>query len=319
MTGEAEELIHAHLDGMIDPASEAALSAWLAASPEKARFFATTALLHDRLRHLLVAQRELASEQTTNTAPVEPARQSRHFRVRSFLLVGSLVVSVVVLMVMLPVPGPVSAAAELDRLIDAPAPIGDRTYRITSRDPVPDVGDDRQPPLDGAVLYVRNPDNYVLVRRFPDGRPFITGSDGERGWSVKPDGAVRVSGDPLRFRGPLPGNQYGIPFIDPRSDLRHLRDAYAVSTLRPAGVGRWGLLFEKRSAEYRGPRRVEVWYDPQTRVVHRMEFDGLPACPRRAEGGIGRVDRTTRFGAGLLESSESPWSRPKGHRGGLRC
>ena len=63
------------------------------------------------------------------------------------------------------------------------------------------------------MLYVRNPDSYVLVRRFPDGRPFITGSDGERGWSVRPDGAVRVSGDPLRFRGPLPGNQYGIDYM----------------------------------------------------------------------------------------------------------
>jgi hypothetical protein len=190
-----------------------------------------------------------------------------------------------VLAVWLSVPPTVSAAAELDRLIEAPAPVGDRTYRITSREPPPDVGDDRQPPLDGAVLYVRNPDNYVLVRRFPDGRPFITGSDGERGWSVKPDGAVRVSGDPLRFRGPLPGNQYGIPFVDPRSDLRQLRDAYTVSPLPTAADGLRGLGFEKKTQEHRGPRRVEVWYDPASRVVRRMEFAGLP----RARGGPNAV------------------------------
>lgn len=286
MSGETQELIHAHLDGTLDPAGEAVLGAWLAASPENARAFAAVALLHDRLRNVLVADRELTAGPATPGERAEPARRPRAFRLRSLVVAGSVVAAAaVVLIVSLSLPAPVNAAAELDRLIEAPAPVGDRTYRVTSRDPVPDVGDDRQPPLDEAVLHVRNPDSYVLVRRFPDGRPFITGSDGERGWSVKPDGAVRVSGDPLRFRGPLPGNQYGVPFIDPRSDLRQLRDAYVVSTLPAAADGLRGLGFEKKSQEHRGPRRVEVWYDPRTRVVRRMEFEGLP----RARGGPSAV------------------------------
>jgi hypothetical protein len=285
MTGAMEDLIHAHLDGSLDPAGEAALGAWLAASPENARAFAAVVLLHDRLRNVLVADREVTAETAKSAELAEPAQPSRVFRLRSLAVAGAVVAAVaVVLVISLSALTPVTAAAELERLIDAPAPAGDRTYRITSRDSVPDVGDDRQPPLDGAVLHVRNPDSYVLVRRFPDGRPFITGSDGERGWSVRPDGAVRVSADPLRFRGPLPGNQHGLPFVDPRSDLRHLRDAYAVTALPGAG-GLRGLAFEKRSAEHRGPRRVEVWYDPRTRVIRRMEFEGLP----RARGGPSAV------------------------------
>lgn len=43
MSGGMQELIHAHLDGTLDPAGEAALGAWLAASPENARAFAAVA------------------------------------------------------------------------------------------------------------------------------------------------------------------------------------------------------------------------------------------------------------------------------------
>ncbi|MFM8273334.1 MAG: anti-sigma factor family protein, partial [Gemmata sp.] len=273
MTGEAEDLIHGHLDGTLSPGDEAALNAWLTADPANARVFAAVSLLHDRLRDVAASGSEGGAVRPAPAARPRPAGAGRRSpRWRATAVVSLAVAAAGVLVVWLSPPAPLSAAAELDRLIDAPAPAGDRTYLITGRDYRPDAGDPKQPPLDGAVLHVRNPDKYVLVRRFPDGRPFITGSDGERGWSIRPDGPVRVSGDPLRFRGPLPGNQHGIPFIDPRSDLLQLRDAYGVSTLPAAADGLGGLAFEKKSQEYRGPRRVEAWYDPGTRVVHRMEF-----------------------------------------------
>lgn len=279
MNGGLYDLIHSYLDGTIEPAGEVALGEMLAASPENARAFAGVALLHAQLRNTFAADRTVPE---TVASRAEPAKRS--ISGRSLMAPVAVVAVAVVLLVWPSGSVPRTAAAELDRLIEAPASPGDRIYRIASRDTVPDGGDDRLPPLDGALLYVRNPDRYVLVRRHPDGRPFTIGSDGERGWSVKPDGAVRVSSNPLRFRGPLPGNQYGIPFVDPRSDLRQLRDAYVVTGLPDAdGVRR--LAFEKRSQEHRGPRRVEVWYEPATRVVHRMEFEGLP----RARGGPNAV------------------------------
>jgi hypothetical protein len=184
-------------------------------------------------------------------------------------------------------PTPLTAAAELDRLIERSGANGDRTYLIRTLDATPEPFDDRHPPIDGASLHVRSPDRYVLVRTFPDGRPFATGSDGERSWSAPPAGAgaVRVSGDPLRFRGPLPGHQHGIPFVNLRSDLVQLRDAYTVTPLPSDSAGRRGLLAEKKSAEFRGPRRVELWYDPASGVIQRMVFAGMP----KARGGPGSV------------------------------
>jgi hypothetical protein len=92
---------------------------------------------------------------------------------------------------------------------------------------------------------------------------------------------VRVSGDPLRFRGPVPGHQHGIPFADLRSDLVQLRDAYVVTRLGSDEAGKRGLLAIKKSTEYRGPNRVELWYDAATGVIHRMMFAGMP----KARGG----------------------------------
>jgi hypothetical protein len=174
----------------------------------------------------------------------------------------------------------VNAAVELDRLIAA-ADTGDRVYWISSLDPNPLPIEPRQAPIHAAALYVRAPDRYVLVRRFPDGREYPTGFDGERNWAAPPDGAVRLSRDPLRFRWPLPGHQHGIPFADLRSDLVQLRDAYAVTPLGANATGRRGLLAVKKSREYRGPNRVELWYDRGTGVIHRMQFEGLP----KARGG----------------------------------
>ena len=177
-------------------------------------------------------------------------------------------------------PTPVNAATELDHLIEK-ADTRDRSYVIRNLDAQAEQPEDRRPLIDGATLQVRHPDQYVLTRRFPDGRLFVTGSDGERSWSVPPNGAVRVSGDPLRFRGPVPGNQHGIPFVNLRSDLVQLRDAYVVSPLGSDAAGKRGLLAVKKSAEYRGPNRVELWYDAKTGVIHRMVFAGMP----KARGG----------------------------------
>jgi hypothetical protein len=134
----------------------------------------------------------------------------------------------------------------------------------------------------GAMLHVRYPDQYVLIQKFPDGRPFATGSNGERSWVIPPGGAtVRVSRDPMRFRGPVPGHQHGIPFVNLRSDLVQLLDAYTVSPLGPNAAGQRGQLAVKKSSDYRGPNRVELWYDADTGVIHRMVFAGMP----KARGG----------------------------------
>lgn len=274
MNAHFDALVSAYLDGELSEAETADLADRLRADPACARRFAELARLHDRLGNLF------------RTAPrAEPApRPTRRGRAVVFSF-GAVAAAALVLLALWVSPAPVSAASELDRLIASSADPRDRTYRIANLDGAPEPGDGRQPPIDGARLHVCSPDKYVLVRTFPDGRAFVTGSDGERSWSVPPTGAVRISGDPLRFRGPLPGHQQGLPFVDLRSDLVQFRDAYVVTALPPDATGRRGLLGEKKSPEFRGARRVELRYDAATGVIHRMEFDGMP----RARGGPNRV------------------------------
>ena len=284
MNPEQRQLADGYLDGTLTEGQEAELNAWIKASPENAAAFADVVRFHDHLRGVIRTgpmqyEKSGGGEETT---PATSKGPSARWRGRVGLVGGfAALVAVVLFALWSGNPQQASAATELDRLIEKASEGRDRSYRIRTLDAVPEQPEERRPPIDGATLHVRRPDQYVLVRKFPDGRPYATGSDGQRSWSAPPTGAVRVSGDPLRFRGPVPGNQHGIPFADLRSDLVQLRDAYVMSPLGTDAAGNRGLLAVKKSAEYRGPNRVELWYDPATGVIHRMVFAGLP----KARGG----------------------------------
>ncbi|MFO0803426.1 MAG: hypothetical protein U0791_09935 [Gemmataceae bacterium] len=285
MNPDLTALVNGYLDGLLTEEQEGELNAWVKAAPENATAFADMVRFHDSLQNVIRAgaMAARAGEQTTNHSLASDRLSRRSWQ--RVALVGTLVAvaATAFVFVWMSNPPQASAATELDRLIDTATDAGDRSYVIRNLDARPEQPEERRPPVDGATLYVRRPSQYVLVRKFPDGRPFVTGSDGEKSWSVPPvgTGAVRVSGDPLRFRGPLPGHQHGIPFADLRSDLVQLRDAYVVTPLGSDTAGKRGLLAIKKSVEYRGPNRVELWYDPATGVIHRMVFAGMP----KARGG----------------------------------
>jgi hypothetical protein len=279
MNDDTKSLVNRYLDGVLTEAEEAELNLWVQAAPENAAAFAEMVRFHDRLHALMQATAVIDSnfgKPERKPTPAGSGWARRSWR-RMSLVGGLAALAALAFTVLWGSQGaPANAATELNRLIDASASLRDRTYRITSLDPNPAPIEPRQAPIDAATLYISPPDRYVLVRRFPDGRIYTTGFDGEYNWAAPPDGAVRLSRDPLRFRGALPGHQHGIPFADLRSDLVQLRDAYAVSRLDRDGAGRPGLRAEKKSREYRGPNRVDLWYDPASGVIHRMVFEGLP-------------------------------------------
>jgi len=270
MNNNFEVLVHRHLDGLLSEAETAELGRRVECDPQAARLFAQLSMLHDRMSHLL-----------GEPAP-ELAREPRGRPVRSgrgrWGLAGLLAASAALgaLALFWPGAGRLGAASTLERLMEASASLRDRTYVITDLDPGQPWRDSRQPPIGGAILHVRQPGSFVLIRSFPDGRKYVTGSDGDRNWSVPPEGTVRVSADPLRFRWPLPGHVHGIPFVDPRSDLEELGRAYHL-TLPASGSGELGLLrADKKDRPGRGPTRVDLWFRPQTGVIQRMVFEGLP-------------------------------------------
>lgn len=285
MNDNVQALISGYLDNMLTEHEEAELNSWIKAAPENAAAFADMVRFHDRLHDVMKAGEVIAEvsepaepdgQRTRATAPP----RGRSWRRASLMGGVAALVTIAVAALWWSSAPQVSAGTELDRLIEK-ADTRDRSYVIHNLDAWPEQPEDRRPPIDGAILHVRQPDQYVLIRKFPDGQLFVTGSDGEHSWAVPPRGAVRISNDVLRFRGPVPGHQHGIPFLNLRSDLVQLRDAYVITALEPDVSGMRGLRAERKSRAYRGPRRVELWYDRGTGVIHRMVFHGMP----RARGG----------------------------------
>lgn len=283
-----DDLIHGYLDGQLTEEQLADLNGRLSRDAELARRFALAALLHDRLRDRFrdYGVETKASPPATAEAPI---RRPRRVGRRAALVAASTLLLLAGGLLLVRGVGErrVSAAEiALGRLIEAQGRAGDRSYRIVALDdgsPTTDSTPPRgrarpRPTADGALLHVRGDGQYVLVRRPGQIEEFVTGCDGREAWSVPPDGPVHVSADPARFRGAVPGEQQGLPFLDLRSALSRLREAYELALIQgPDGR----LLAHKRSASHRGPRDVTVWFDPASGVIRRLRMDGMP----RAQGG----------------------------------
>ena len=112
----------------------------------------------------------------------------------------------------------------------------------------------------------------------PNGKTFVTGSNGRESWAIPPDGPVQVSADPTRYRGAAPGEKQNVPFQIPEA-LSRLRDAYdlQIEEADPRRGGFSTLVARKRSAVVRGPWRVELSFHSGSDVIERMRFEGLPS------------------------------------------
>ncbi|MBN2455324.1 MAG: hypothetical protein JXB29_02115 [Sedimentisphaerales bacterium] len=73
--------------------------------------------------------------------------------------------------------------------------------------------------LDGATLYLRGNDKFVLLRHTPSGRTLINGSNGQTRWLIRPDKPVLVSNDPQAFRIPMPPDLEAILSLDLKATL----------------------------------------------------------------------------------------------------
>jgi len=130
-----------------------------------------------------------------------------------------------------------AAAASLERIIAVAQKNSDRTYaiRVIDEYSVSTPKSEKQGNIDGAILHVRGPDKYVLIRELKDGRQRLTGCDGTESWAMREDGPVNVSSDLNRFRGGLPGEQQDLPFINLQSQLIQLKEKYFVESLPESG------------------------------------------------------------------------------------
>lgn len=296
MTHIPGDLISRYLDDGLTSDELREFQNWLRSSPEHIRQFTRSCWLHDRLRGELQAISQVPPTLLSPPLPQPVASAGRPLGAR--VLVASLTAMVAVLSLVWWEVGTthVSAASELNRLIVAQESTLDKTYEIdveeiaASRHRMAKRPDDQRPPkppLDGAVLHVRHGGQFVLIRDQPDGRPFITGSNGLTSWAIRPDGPVRFSRDLTRFNRDLPGHEQDIPLIQIEDGLKQIREAYDTHLLPIENVEDNSdqqasrLLVAVKKRGYRGPQRIEMTYIVATGQIRQLRFVEMPYGPER--------------------------------------
>ncbi len=298
------ELIDGYLDDVLTSDQQTELSAWIKADPENARIFAEAMLLHDRLRNTLGT-----AETPDAIHPSLTVESPRGWLGDSWLMsslarttaaTAVLILGLATLWFSIGTQTASAAIRELDRIIVNSMKSKDRTFNIVVEDITTDRRGNRsarpesqrppKPPLDGATLYVRSGNQFVLLRKTLESVPFITGSNGQQSWSVNPRGPVKVSDDVNEFNRDLPGHETSVPLTNLHEGLQQLKRAYDLtfSALGPeeyqAGDGHEArqLIAVKKPKE-RGPQRVEIVYDATTGGILRMRFVQMPYGPDRLD------------------------------------
>lgn len=183
------------------------------------------------------------------------------------------------------------AMAAMDKMITAIDQSADRTYRIIVKDsktgtkaPRPDRFTDMQglqkerATLDGATLYLRGNDKFVLYRLTPSGETVMNGSNGPKRWLIRPRKPVLVSNDPEAFRIPMPEELADLLTMNFRTTLLRIRDNYEIKYLdgvqqeQEEPIAWMYLGARKRNSRFRGPRNIRIWAHHETGVLERIEF-----------------------------------------------
>jgi hypothetical protein len=238
----------------------------------------------DRIRAVMRAIGEERPTSIKNATP-QSGKNTRRF---AFLATVATLAASVLLVVAVYRPHQVDAAmASLDRVIERAKQPVDRSYLIQV---VEEFSQDQRPKntsqeawdrkskeqLDGARLYVRGPDKFVLVRSLVDGRQRVSGYDGVESWSFREDSPVHVSSGSERFRGSMPGQQQTLPFLDMHASLTELRENYDITLSESHGEHLSQLYGVRKSRDVRGPKEVDIWFDETSGTVQRMVLYGLP-------------------------------------------
>jgi hypothetical protein len=296
MNPNYQELIDLYLDDSLSTEQQAQLNAWIKSDQQNARQFASRAMLHDRLRSELAVVDDDAKV-------VLPSKSQAITRRRWPFALASTACAVLLAISLfwqaVDAPSASAAMSELNRIIEASKMSVDRTFVISVLDAVvPPKHQDRgsperrrppKPSLDGAVLDVRGPDQFVLQRKTARGEWFITGRNETTSWAIRPDGPVRYSNDLTEFARDLPGHEDGLPINNLHDGLEALRTAYdleletdseAESNADNGGETTRHMIARKKPG-FRGAKRVEILYDEATGRISEMRFEQMSYGPQQ--------------------------------------
>jgi outer membrane lipoprotein-sorting protein len=183
------------------------------------------------------------------------------------------------------------AMATIDQMIAAIENAGDRTYAIIVRDQRTGKRErehrrfsaikryrQERAGLDGATLYLRGRDKYVLYRYTPSGKTVINGSDGQTNWLIRPARPVLVSNNPQAFKIPMPEDLANLLTLDFSDTLQQIREHYKIKYLGTVPIDQdqetsWTYLHARQQKrKFKGPRVIRIWAHPDTGLLRRIEF-----------------------------------------------
>jgi len=311
------DLIHRYLDGEITEAQMLQLEQSLAGSIELRQEFVRISIIDEKLNDQL---RKTALCDPTPTPTQSPTPSQAEIRLSaapsaaapsaavSWSSIMAMLASLALLLIALLIGSnrnQLSASQELQKMRKSLA-LGDRLYRVDVEQAVLpnkkqiEQHDERRPPkpsLEGAKLYVRGTDEFVLMRFLQDGTPFVTGSDGQVGWAIAPNGPVRVSQDKQRFNRDLPGHEHSIPLSNLSQGLTQIQKAYHVQII-PSSPGDAGdeqdaVLVATKKRGQRGPSRIEIQYASNSGRIAQMRFIEMPYGPERLTVRLTLIDELT--------------------------
>lgn len=307
MNSDLRRLAHGYFDDSLTADECEILFDALRKEPEAARQFAELALVHDQLRNALAPAAQL------DVLIASPPSRSVRWRTLITLATTCAVLVIGLILWQTFAVHPAAAATELQRIIAASSQTADRTYLISVEEAVtnnrpkhlPDFGRPPKPSIDGARLYVRGSNQFVLQRKLDNNQLFITGCNGKTSWAVRPDGPVRVSSDLTEFNRDVPGHEHAMPLNNLHDGLETLQSAYDVQvmpveegdTSGDAALEPSRLLVAVKKSGFRGPKRVEITYAAKSGEIRQMRFVDMPYGPDRL------TLRMTLLDAGAMDAS----------------
>lgn len=239
----------------------------------------------DRINALMQRIDSEPAPVSTSFATVSTSPRRRRIAVLTSVL--SIAAAFVVMFFVLPQESVSAAMASLEKLVEAAAKPLDRTYRVSVVEeyapekrprnlPEEARSRDSKQQIDGATLYVRGANQYLMTLILNSGEKRTLGCDGMQSWAFRESGPVHTSTDLSRFRGGVPGQQQDFPFANIYTHLSKLRTGYDIQLTEVQETKkRARLVGIRRSREVRGPKRVEILFDPDSGTVYGMLLDGL--------------------------------------------
>lgn len=239
------------------------------------------------------ASREARIE--TFFAGLENPKRLRVFPFRRVVRWGMAIAAVIALtttLVLIGVPGESTALAEVRQSIRAMRAAGDRRYEVSM---AKRSGDDAAADVN-AIIDMRSP-NLLLIRHKPPGwNDFAVGGRDEKGaWAILKDGTTTRT-NPERQWPPFVtdgGETFMTQSIDKQlEELPELFTFAKTASEKVPGAASDGLAMDRITATRKQrsgfkPSRVDLWIDPASHFVERIEYRWDEAAPGGSRGGPG--------------------------------